>query len=1077
MSLALCLMLVSLAANAVVGDKWQEVIFKSGETNVTVPVTFETEGISLSTVGRTIDNGGTLDVNYNVYEEKEIDWNNGTKLVITAKDKVTGIVMEGKDVAFASADKGEYSNGSWTGELSAGETLTLTSNDGIQIKKITVLYNGAELEEVGEESKAGTITIQYPTEGMTWATFNNGNKLVTFTTTKSYAQVIIDIEDQDPAFDNIYKFPTRMVDNNGEKSDNLHVGENTITALTADAKPYNFFKGHTYKMIVRGYVNMWDREEEYDAIAEVTFIGDGKEAETLSDVTIDKVFPASGTALPEGPRTIDLTFSAPVKTLKAIMPKGMDGSTSYACTKVDEAGISWKIDLGNLSVESEDGTESSFELQVSGTDTDDNVLNLGANAARALILSYTVSKNAQEPEPEQKPEPKPEDAGAALVVDGKEIALSTEVATEFGELPAGSVFKYVVTKEDTKTVQFQILNVTTGEMLKTMAMKQDANGLSGSVEFELPLKYDLAKGHEYEAQFKEFNAVNGLTIKAPTAEANYKFTGVADVAVYSTVKVVSVVPSISEDINDLDTPITITFTEAIASLDVTAVLGQMSAVAVDAANITPNEDKTAWTVTLDNSYVSSGTIQLNFVAIDNDGNRVTDPNDGVGAPEDCYVNYSWATTLGLPTPTLAEDGQTYETVESITFENDGIGINENNANATWNQITIEKDGTPMELAITEDMFKVGGDASVGGTKLVLTLPATLYKGVYTVKVPARAFMLGHDIENTYNGACSFTFTCTAEEKTASIIDIAVERMVGLGYDAENVEFDGAAVLEMLGLSEWSENNISVYPVDPTTGEQVADYDGWRNDQGVPTAWGDAANGACLKYPHLENGAYIMTLCTFPGRDTEAGKVLPAQWAVNNKATGETVILNVAITLVAAPALSFEVIKTIEIEHYETPNVAYDEVGKAPAFSVADVCEALGIDDISKAKTYIVNVTDGEFVMNTTDGWRDANGDAANWAEAANGFCLKLNDPASGVFDYSGAHDANFNDGDKYVAKWAVTYDGKAVVLQVNITFGEEPSAINSIAASAKANGKFFENGKIVILKNGVKYNVAGSIIK
>ncbi len=34
-----------------------------------------------------------------------------------------------------------------------------------------------------------------------------------------------------------------------------------------------------------------------------------------------------------------------------------------------------------------------------------------------------------------------------------------------------------------------------------------------------------------------------------------------------------------------------------------------------------------------------------------------------------------------------------------------------------------------------------------------------------------------------------------------------------------------------------------------------------------------------------------------------------------------------------------------------------------------------------------------------------------------------------------------------------------------------------VAAPAKQNGKYFENGKIVIVKNGVKYNVAGQVIK
>ena len=41
-----------------------------------------------------------------------------------------------------------------------------------------------------------------------------------------------------------------------------------------------------------------------------------------------------------------------------------------------------------------------------------------------------------------------------------------------------------------------------------------------------------------------------------------------------------------------------------------------------------------------------------------------------------------------------------------------------------------------------------------------------------------------------------------------------------------------------------------------------------------------------------------------------------------------------------------------------------------------------------------------------------------------------------------------------------------------------PTAIADIEkAATKANGKYFENGKVVIIKNGVKYNAAGVMVK
>jgi hypothetical protein len=74
---------------------------------------------------------------------------------------------------------------------------------------------------------------------------------------------------------------------------------------------------------------------------------------------------------------------------------------------------------------------------------------------------------------------------------------------------------------------------------------------------------------------------------------------------------------------------------------------------------------------------------------------------------------------------------------------------------------------------------------------------------------------------------------------------------------------------------------------------------------------------------------------------------------------------------------------------------------------------------------------------TIDGWRNAEGTAAMWGESTNGVCVKIQDPASGQVDYIGAHDANFVDGDSYVAGFAFVKDGKAVVLNVNISFVDE----------------------------------------
>jgi len=63
-------------------------------------------------------------------------------------------------------------------------------------------------------------------------------------------------------------------------------------------------------------------------------------------------------------------------------------------------------------------------------------------------------------------------------------------------------------------------------------------------------------------------------------------------------------------------------------------------------------------------------------------------------------------------------------------------------------------------------------------------------------------------------------------------------------------------------------------------------------------------------------------------------------------------------------------------------------------------------------------------------------------------------------------------------RFAIEYNGNRYNYELTLSNNAEAVGINGIsAAKAKANGKYLENGKIVIVRNGVKYNVAGAIVK
>lgn len=116
-------------------------------------------------------------------------------------------------------------------------------------------------------------------------------------------------------------------------------------------------------------------------------------------------------------------------------------------------------------------------------------------------------------------------------------------------------------------------------------------------------------------------------------------------------------------------------------------------------------------------------------------------------------------------------------------------------------------------------------------------------------------------------------------------------------------------------------------------------------------------------------------------------------------------------------------------------------GKTAEFSVATVTEALGIASITEAAEYIVNPTTWVAVENTSDGWRNGEGDLCGWGditEETRGYCVKIQEPESGLVDYLGAHhNGVWNEGETFTAYWGFVAGDKAALVKVVVTFGPE----------------------------------------
>ena len=128
---------------------------------------------------------------------------------------------------------------------------------------------------------------------------------------------------------------------------------------------------------------------------------------------------------------------------------------------------------------------------------------------------------------------------------------------------------------------------------------------------------------------------------------------------------------------------------------------------------------------------------------------------------------------------------------------------------------------------------------------------------------------------------------------------------------------------------------------------------------------------------------------------------------------------------------YTVVGTEVVEVELTEGTYYQ--GETATFDLATMLAALGTDDVANCTQWIMNATDSSFVTNTTDGWRNADGDMETWGSSSM-VCVKINDASSGTIDYIGTIDTSYEAGDEYDAYWAFTYGESVYIIDVHITF-------------------------------------------
>ena len=158
----------------------------------------------------------------------------------------------------------------------------------------------------------------------------------------------------------------------------------------------------------------------------------------------------------------------------------------------------------------------------------------------------------------------------------------------------------------------------------------------------------------------------------------------------------------------------------------------------------------------------------------------------------------------------------------------------------------------------------------------------------------------------------------------------------------------------------------------------ATYDGWFNGEGYPETWG-ANTKICVKFfQALPDGQF--EICDMNGADV-VGQSYKVTWEL--QANGKAAWFEINVTFVEAPAPELEILKTIEVGSVEYASSDASYIEKTLTLSdeqVTEILTALGLASYDDAVFYGWNPTTEKAIENVAgfDGWRDQNGDFANW---------------------------------------------------------------------------------------------------
>ena len=309
---------------------------------------------------------------------------------------------------------------------------------------------------------------------------------------------------------------------------------------------------------------------------------------------------------------------------------------------------------------------------------------------------------------------------------------------------------------------------------------------------------------------------------------------------------------------------------------------------------------------------------------------------------------------------------------------------------------------------------------------------------------------------------------TADEGASeiAIFPYSTECTVGENYvpgDNHGITIDWDEIAAELGVEKDALKIYAMMPdgtLDETYGRGSAGTDGWRDAEGNWASWNSADNLFYVQLTGLNLDGVGCMRTAEPTSYTALFKIVNAA-----DTEGNYVVLSITLNVnekVISPFTEFS-----QLQVAETMTQAVN-VGEKPSYvaavdvdaDMASILAALGVSSINEVQIFAVQsdgTLDEAYKLGSTDGWRNAAGDWAQWGDATSQFYVKsdFSREAGQLYEigchpeHSGAH---LQGGVQYIAKFAFVVgnseENKAVILNVAVQSEGEPVA--PVAPTPKA---------------------------